>query len=255
MNKRRTRIGMGLLACAALLLGACAGHARDPGAERLASCSIEESPFKGKDFTEWSFLYHRTVSGVIGADTRSLSEAICPDSDNTLPAPTQELQTLAASLDPWKAPARLRTLSEADMGAVLLEYLRTYECALQEYRTFFYAHVYASSSAGTGSALSSSRSSAAPPPQTIEEYNRLQAERGRQISQELRVARAALNRTLALTGRLNRLRPVFYDVNCFVAASLDLRNQLGLAAEVSSCLPRIRDAHSTLRDLKDLEPR
>jgi hypothetical protein len=248
MNKMYVRTGFLPAAILALLLASCAGTdtKRDYGIERLSSCSIEESPFKGTPFSEWASTYHQTVSGVIGADVQSLSNAICPDTDSKLPAPTDQLKALAAQLPPWQSAPRRNLLSEADMGSVLLEYLRTYECAMLEYRTFFYPELV-KNAASTSSATSSAHA------MTITEFNTLRAQRERQISDELRVARQSLHRTLGLTGRLSRLRPVFYDINCFVAASLDLRNQLGLAAEVGSCLPRIRDAHNSLRDLKDLQ--
>lgn len=251
MNNRFVRNGLIPLTVFALVLSACASDAKkDYGIERLSSCSIEESPFKDKPFPQWSGIYHQTVSGVVGADVKSLSDAMCPDTTTNLPPPTPELRALAAQLIPWNTSAtRLSQLSEADMGAVLLEYLRTYECAMLEYRTFFYPELVRR--AGNSSA-SSAGASSSQKGLTVGEFNELRMQREREITDELIVARQSLHRTLSLTGRLNRLRPVFYDINCFVAASLDLRNQLGLAAEVGACLPRIRDAHNSLRDLKDL---
>jgi hypothetical protein len=222
----------------ALSLASCAYSGGDYGIERLASCSLEESPFATLDFDAWANTYHRTVADVIKADTDSLSNAICPDSSTNLPPPTKQLRDLAAKLLPWLSPARLQRLSEADLGAVLLEYLRTYECAMLDYRTFLYP------------VTQKTPPGSAPQTQTIAQYNELRAKRDEKIQSELRVSRTAMNRTLALTGRLNRLRPVFYDVNCFVAASLDLRNQWGLIGEIGSCSARIRDTHTSLRDVK-----
>jgi hypothetical protein len=252
MNNRSLRIGIVPLALLALTLTACASDTRkDYGIERLSSCSIEESPFANQPFAQWSATYHQTVSGVVGADVKSLSNAICPDTNTNLPAPTPELRALAAQLIPWKtSPARMSRLSEADMGAVLLEYLRTYQCAMLEYRTFFYPELV--KRAGNSSSASSAGTSSSQKGLTVGEFNNLREQREREISNELTVSRLALQRTLGITGRINRLRPVFADINCFVASSLDLRNQLGLAAEIGACLPRIRDAHNSLRDLKDL---
>lgn len=204
--------------------------------ERLDSCSLEDSPFILAEFDQWKTQYHDTVSAVIQADIDSLGDPLCIDRDDNLPPPTEELKDLAGTLPPWNnSPSRLAQLSEADMSAVLLEYLRTYQCAMLEYRAFY------TSGGNTGESTSSA-------PLSRMEFAMQQGEREELIKSEMAISREAMNRTLALTGRLNRLRPLFFEIDCFLAASVDLRNLLGLGAEISACLPRIQDAHGSLRD-------
>lgn len=232
MNKILSFIGLSAL----LLLGGCAARTsvQDMDIDRLASCSIEDSPFNAADFLKWKETYHGTVASVIDANLRSLSQNTCQENANGLPGPTTELKTLAETLPPWNTPARLTALSEADIGAVLLEYARTYECAMLDYRTFLYPNVM--------------KNDPKKDTMTIGEFQQLQQDRNDLIARELATARTSLNRALAVIGRTNRLRSVLGDVNCFTAASLDLRNQLGLAAEISSCLPRFESANGSLRD-------
>lgn len=267
MTGRITRVAAALLVC--VLLSACRGGQSfkdDIGIQRLASCSIEDSPFQvgeeeaeaegtedegpeSTDFTDdedsdeeavsdverWKNTYHATVDQIVEADLDSLAQSECVETPGGLPPATPALRALASTLPPWKnAPTELNNLSQADMGAVLLEYLRTYQCAMAEYQQQFYTY-------------------AAKEGMTVVQYDQLEQETRTLIRDELVVSRLALERTLSVTGRLGRLRPLFHELDCVIAASLDLRNQLGLISEVSSCLPRVRDARNTLRDLQDDE--
>ena len=71
----------------------------------------------------------------------------------------------------------------------------------------------------------------------------------KKMKEEVALARPTLHRTLSLIGGIDRLRPVDSSFECLQRASLDIRNILGLTAEVTSCLPRILDTRGSLRDL------
>jgi hypothetical protein len=252
MNKRRSSAGFRTLApslLAAILLASCgsasSGFDENAGTERLSSCSIKESPFADLPFEKWAKTYHDTVSAVVKADIENLSSAQCLDGESNLPPPTPELLDLAKNLPLWLASnARRNALSQSDIAAVLLEYLRTYECAMLEYRTFILTKL-TDQSASIEAAEGPTGSGVI---QTRIQFNEARRKHEEIIDFELTVSRQTLNRTLAITGKMSRLRPMLSDVNCFLAASPDLRNQFGLAAEIGSCLARVRDAQGSLRD-------
>ena len=236
MNNLQSLFGTKQMTAALLLvvivaLTSCRRAQETTGAQRLASCSMEGSPFKAAEFDAWKDTYHETVRKVLAADANTMEKVQCAESDQNLPGATKELKDLASKLPPWQSATRLRLLSQSDLSAVLVEYLRVYECSMLEYRSFL--------------PVQASREGV----ETLGAYEDLRRRRQEVIRNELSVSREALNRTLAMMGRMNRLRPIFSDVHCFVGLSLDLRNQLGLVAEISSCLPRIQDARGNLRDI------
>ena len=130
----------------------------------------------------------------------------------------------------------MNALSELDFPVVLQELLRVYECSLLERQAFL-------------------------PTLILQEHGGMnhwefldqQAEENQAINSDLRIARPALERTLQIVGGYDLLRPLALDIECIKRTSLDLRNVLGLAAEVSTCLPRSWDGHDSLRDLAPLQ--
>ncbi len=175
--------------------------------------------------------YHTTVREIVEAhiDHRTVA---C--SEGVWDVPTPKLSSLASKLPPWRKPADHGGLRESDIGAVLLEYLRIYECTLKEHQ-YFAAPRTAQESVAGGTSLF---------PHFV-----LFTERLENVRKELLFTRRALNRVLEIIGGMDRLRPVDVSLECLQRSSLDIRNVLGLAADSVSCLPRTWDTRGSLRDL------
>ncbi|TSC58595.1 MAG: hypothetical protein Greene041619_469 [Candidatus Peregrinibacteria bacterium Greene0416_19] len=197
-------------------------------------CERNEALFtsgNGGNLEQWVLTYHNDLRRIVSAHLRPQSP-IC--TGNVTSPPSQDLRTLAAKLKPWKTPAAMQALTEQDMGAVLLEYLREYECAMREARDFLPADIataFGSLTPLTGAGLAGEG-----------------IRRASIIQQELSIPRAALHRTLLFLAGTERLQPLSMNLACLERASLDIRNVLGLAAETSACLPRIWDARGSLRN-------
>ncbi len=240
------------LLTAALLLGSCAGslgQAVDADTGRLDACTAEGSPFETLPFSEWIKTYHETVDDVVESHVESLrdintTQLQCTADDYaSLVKPTDALFSLAASLPAWESEVRKKALSETEIGPVLLEYVRVYECALNERRN--YLSIIIPKEWRNDPATSSD-------PLSWLDADRSATEQQRMIDHELLLARPALDRTLLMLGGYDRLRPLSLDIECLKRTSLDIRNILGLVSQATACLPRIRDARGSLRDLPDL---
>jgi len=211
------------------------------GGERLAPCTAKGSTFEKMDTKQWPKTYHQTVSGVIEARLDTLNnvsgtEINCSAGDYpSMMKANGALSGLATTLEPWKGK---KNISELELAPVLLEYLRVYECALQEKHYF-----QAISPLDVSSASSKDRSP------RLGDYNTQVEEESKLISKELASARIILERSLSIVGGLDRLSPLAMDIECIKRTSLDLRNTLGLTAEAAACMPRIWDTRGSLRDL------
>ena len=245
MNNRRQHT-LGLLLLLALL-GTGAGLASllpaAPGQSltHLQSCSAEDSPFDSLPPDQWQQMYHARVDAVVEEYLESMGavESIpltCTDENAALlTEPPPMLRSLAQELSPWKEGIRL---SDSDTPAVLLEYIRVFECAMRE----------------RGHSLPIKVLEEAQEPLNQMELSRKTTQEDAIIERELATARATLERTLTMLGGFNRLRPLALDLECLKRTSLDLRNVLGLTADTSACLPRAFDARGSLRDLPELPP-
>ncbi len=216
---------------------------------RLAACTGKDTMFAEIPFNEWPQKYHSTVASVVDAHEDNLKdidtlklECTADDYASTL-KPTGALKELARTLPPWKESRALDKLSEMDLGPVLLEYLRLYECALLERRDSLSIEVL-KDFAGS----SSSKDTTAMP---REDFNKTGNDQRRTIDQEIRIARPTLDRTLLLVGGEDRLRPLSMDIECLKRTSLDIRNIMGLVSQATACLPRVRDARGSLQDPKN----
>jgi len=67
---------------------------------------------------------------------------------------------------------------------------------------------------------------------------------------ELVLARRSLHRSLAFATAFNRLRTIDGNIRCIQQGTLDIRNGFAIAADASSCLPRIWNVKDALRDYK-----
>jgi len=250
MNKFAVRAGM-LSVC--VLCAGCGISDADTGENilRLPECSGKGTAFASLQLDAARSNYHTTVAGVVDAHLSELADI------NTLPLqctandyrgllqPSTALSALAAQLPEWGA-SRAGRLSEADIGPVLLEYLRVYECALYERERFLVPTVQdEKEKVETDEDGNETR--------TIDRTE-LVNEKDRQqkiLTEELLTARPALERTIAFLGVIDRLRPLSAELECLKRASLDVRNVTGLTAEAASCMPKMWDARGSLRDLSE----
>jgi len=225
----------------------------------LAPCSRFDSRYRDKlGFREkyiknWPKQYHDTVNTII-EDHLKPPELQCdaPDYESLL-KPGEELKKLATTMPTWSDP-QVR-LTRYDLGRVLLEYLRVYECALNEYASI--------SLYDTAKEIGREEDEGLRQPLADPEMARVflnifmsglsteDADRLAIIDREKILAREALTRTLSVVAALDRLRPVEMELQCMQQMSLDIRNVTALSAEASACLPRVWNAKDILRDLKE----
>ncbi len=223
------------------ILGSCSGREEQDLYE--VTRSMLGTPEAGPDVIDiWSSGYHAVVGGIVdeymGAEREidCLSERV----EDLMPAGPLMLE-LAGKLPPWEDPAELAQLSSIDTGTVLLEFLRTYECALAERYFFLFGDVikelqdvFSRNDAELGWR------------HVMEEL----AEQERKIREEISVARPALERALTFASGKDRLGALNMEAECFYRSTLDLRNGLGAAAEAAACFPRVQDVKDPLRDMR-----
>lgn len=219
-----------LAGCAVLLLlagcGGDRGEKQGAAAPVLPACGSGDTLFDDIALEDWPATYYQLVDSVVEAHWESIKNIgqqplSCLSPDSALP-PTTELKSLAGRLPPWqREPSLLKNLSETDMGTVLLEFLREYECVLHEQEDMLPVRYFIFD----------------------DEFGEL----SKMIEGELRLSRPGLERTLRTLSGFDRLQPLLAEIECLKRASLDLRNVLGLAAEAGSCLPKIEDGHTSIR--------
>jgi hypothetical protein len=207
----------------------------------LAACSGSLNLFNPREFLDWEKTYHGRVGAVIKAHLED-PKVICTKDEPQVP--TEALKLLARDLPPWQNPAPLDSLSEKDMGAVLLEYLRIYECSMRQYQITM-ANEIRNDAFIEGSPTFLKYGL----PFSWYDLSVEMTDRDRKIQTEMTAARAALERTLSLVGGMDRLRPLDTNMECLQRSSLDIRNIMSLAADTTACLPRVWDARGSLRDL------
>ncbi|MDD5103013.1 MAG: hypothetical protein PHX93_01285 [Candidatus Peribacteraceae bacterium] len=202
--------------------------------------SYMQLPFGDTNFARWPKLYHETAAAVIEEHLQSFSRApqcAAATGNDVLPG-GPKLQELSKKLPSWKSTS----VSQWEMSSVLLEYLRAYECALEE-RLYF---LHPDAMKELESKLEAKGEST---DILLGGLIAEVAEEDRIIAQELVTARPTLNRSLAVLAGLSRLLPLHTELQCIERASIDIRNALALGAEAGSCLPRIWNAKDPLRDL------
>jgi hypothetical protein len=204
---------------------------------RLPSCSAEGSVFEQMNFEGWDDLYHRQVDAVIEAHMdimKNIGEEPmkCTEKNYAarIPASSSLIET-ASMIPTWED--RINDVHEADMQTILLEFLRVYECSMDEH--LIVLPVLLTKDTGLTRGL----------------YTEQMTDVREVANREKKIARESLNRALSLVSGFDRLQPLTLDIECLKRSSLDLRNILGLASDASSCLPRIWDAKGSLRDLAE----
>ena len=186
----------------------------------------------------WSRRYREEVSKIIGEYLEEEDKINCLEEaiDHLPGSAGGGVQSLAAKLPPWKEAEDLAMLARIDTGVVLLELLRTYECALVE-RYFFLFTDAASDLFTIGD----------PEIWWWEVFQEFGKQR-RKIEKELAIARPTLNRTLSIANTSGGLRILRRNVECVKRSSIDIRNGFALGAEAAACMPRIQDAKGPFRD-------
>ncbi len=258
MSKRFAVIGIlsTIVAIGGVTMTRLAGQVA-PAQSELPSCEWNEALFpepsaeelkKGMTAEIWSKEYHARVREILAAHFAP------PGADLTctvqpVRAASMPLRGLAEYLSPWNVDGG-GSLLESDMGSVLLEYLRTYECTLRA-RWFLLPTVMAEELGSIDELLNGSTDDGDGGTVGISDFVNSISEEERQIQKELALARRALHRTLtAITGE-ERLAPLEGTTECLARVSMDLSNEMGLAAGVSACLPaRTWDTKGSLLDLK-----
>lgn len=244
LRKRRVVVTAGVVCAIVMIMGGIRGSSvlgltlsgRGQAIPTLSSCEGTDLLFPRsmeQAADAWIVTYNTRVNRVLEAHMKT-TPAQC-QVGGAMDVPSAELRDLAQTLPPWKVGNQLSLLQEKNMGSVLLEYLRLYECALNERVRALPVTVQQDLGPATSFDLSPFTS----------EILRQQTS----IQRELSVARPALHRTLRYLGGSERLRAIGTEFQCLERASLDIRNVLGLAAEASACMPRIWDARTSLRDL------
>lgn len=147
--------------------------------------------------------------------------------------------SLASQLPPWEESSRHAELGHSDTPAVLLEYLRTYECALMERYFFLFGDV---------NKEMREIFEREDMELTWSEITQEFVEQERKIRYELSASRPALHRVLTATSGRGRMSGLDMEAECFYRASMDLRNAMAMAAEASACFPRVQDVKDPLRD-------
>lgn len=229
----------------------------------LAPCTMyddyyEDLPFESDNFDKWPEKYHETVQKIIEEHFTFMQRTVdCSAGSLEALLPAQsELKGLSKKLPTWQENrGKVPPIRQTDIGPVLLEFLNVYECAMQE--RFYFLTVDAwdtvkkkkeeenEDSIFDISGDSSSESDIS--------YSEVLGEMWKEtmaIEHELKIARDLLNRVLAIVEGPTRLLALDAEMQCIEGASMDLRNAAALAAEASTCLPRIWNAKDPLRDIQ-----
>jgi len=170
-----------------------------------------------------------------GIDCRS-------ESAEGLLKPSLTTARLACRLAPWENKKDLDDLSRVDTTTVLLEFLRTYECALMERGQFL--------TTGTREDLRTFGEIVNNILKVVS-FNKEYKDQKEKIERELSISRPALHRAIRIVSGIGKMHTLEAEIECFQRVSLDLRNSFALSAETASCMPRVWDAQDSLRDIKD----
>ena len=171
------------------------------------------------------------------------------DSVEGMLKPSLTTMRLACRLPPWEDKEDLDMLSKSDTSTVLLEFLRTYECALLERRQFLVTgvredlRVFGSIKNNVLDLISfiSGADTA---------FDKEYEDQWGKINKELDIARPTLNRAIKIASGKGKLDALDGEIECLQRLSLDLRNAFALGAESASCMPRVWDAKDSLRDFE-----
>jgi len=218
------------------------------------SCSKYDNAIQAMGYTtkylqEWPEKFHTDVAEgiqelfeppVIDCHAETPYDLVALDLDEE-----SKLYKIAKDLPPWQDPVELAKLTRMDAGPILLEYLRVYECMLKEFDTFLPIEVRHE--------LHKKAQDAGDPDRHIEisDIAFYGSDYEQTINHELAATRKAIEQSLTILMRMERLRAIEAEFECLQRASLDIRNIASLTADSAVCLPRMWDAKDPLRDMKE----
>ena len=210
----------------------------------LPACELHEKLFprttrmpKGETVVDqWAELYHGNVRKIADEYLKQVAAGgTCDETVRT--EATETLDKIAGGLG-------LENVHQEDMAWVLLQYLAAYECSLQA--ESFVVEPQVEEVLRTQKKDSNEEETIDAP----DWFRDIQHER-RRIREEAQVSRRALHRFLLSVSGFGRFQPLSNALQCLVGATVDIRNNLDLAAEASACLPKAWDPNTSLRTLND----
>ncbi len=185
--------------------------------------------------------YHEKVDKIV-------EELLTPGTETCIDSGTEqggrklkELRELGEKLPGTRAAAGKLTASDAP--GVLLEYLRLYECVLNERSWYLPLQVLDNN---IEEQKEGGQKSSTP---NLGELGEGLTKAVPLVAREQVLARRTLERMLTALHATLMARTVEDDAGCFLRSSFDAKNAFGLAQEASMCLPRTWDAKDVLRDL------
>ena len=235
------------------------------------ACSSANTPFDNMlDLQEVMNLFTAKMSDIVEEREKFLSKPsewkCVPDEDGNKEPPMEKLQSLARSL-----PAlRNKPVTFASFSSIVSEFERAYECKLSEFQDYNVLMVgmnrdiqpkpaeFCCATSGTNSECVQKISSVTCDAGTItddpscnnkcavtltmsqlalrlEPYNT-------KMTMERQRARIAVERTLLALRSFELQYASAKQLSCFARASLDLKNELSLLADTTSCFPRALNA-------------
>jgi hypothetical protein len=219
------------------------------------TCSDVGTLFEGMQSASGvTALFNKTVSVVVAERQLYLST---PSMWSCIAEPPMaKLSLLASNLPGWYFPVdtatpsgtvtgyRSRVGSFSSFSSVLAEFLREYECKLSimEDRT--------SEAILSGNDIDQPCTSSPCPSLSFPDFFIRPGKYKDRITADKDRARVALERTLHTMRSFEANYAAARNIWCFELASLDLRNELGLLADATSCMPKIWDAITSLHDRK-----
>ena len=213
----------------------------DPNVE-LGSCAPNDDRyvqlfFRNLPFEDWPDAYHSIVNQIVEEYLNPTTDIQCDSTELLSPDPDSALFENASKLPPWDTPQEQSGLTRNDVGFVLLELLRVYECALEDRENFVTLYVKEELDPSERDSYTYGKEKA------IAQVQRSV------IDRELKIARPSLERALLILASSTRLGPLDAELQCLQRASLDLRNAFALAADASSCFPpKLWNTRDVLRD-------
>ena len=185
---------------------------------------------------------------------RSSSDWTCPLLGDSTEPLMPALDTLSKKLPGWHysypvdsgeaitvaihKPATFETFDSV-MGELLFEY----ECKLSEMQGNEISVIFQN-----GDITDPTCGDKCPATKDIPELVRRADPFYRRITDERNRARYAIERTIQSLRSFEMQYPITRDLICFARASLDLRSEMSLLADATSCMPKIWDAATSLHD-------
>jgi hypothetical protein len=221
----------------------------------LSSCSRNSTPLFDLAYADlrrdndvidqWSAGFHELMATLTTEqlDPTAIEIECKAETMHEFLKPTDAMQQVIDEWEPFTIDPNTSKLSRLDIGYVMLELLRQYECALQE-RLYVIEGEISEELVyeifpGQGSNTYVTENSVTTEAQ----------EQRTKIKRELSTTREAVEQTVRIVTSKERTTIVRAEVECLERASLDIRNATGLAAEANSCLPRIWNSKDVLIDL------